>query len=477
MPNEEPPQGEGIGRQPLSPAKRKQLQQLFERANRLMTQENWDYAGELFTTCVADDPGNFLYLQTFLGNLKRKYNNNKKGSKAAFIRGAPAKRAVSKAAGRKDWNGVIKAGLEMLRLNPWDVSTLTALAAAVAQMGFDEVELAYLKNALDAKPQDPDVNRLCAKALRERKLFDQAIACWHRVEQARPGDEEAAREIARLAVEKTIDRGGYEDAERAKTQAAASGGAAAAAEMAPEQRLQRQIDKQPDETSNYLELADLYLREESYDKAEKVLARAHEASDGDPDVRERWEDVQMRHLRQQIAEADREIEQTPSEEAKARRRQLRETLNQTELQVYEHRCERFPNNLTFKYDLGVRYQHAGRYNDAIAQYQHARNDTRRKGLCMLRLGQCFQQIKQPRLAMTHYESAVNEIADRSGDNRKLALYLAGTLALSLKDLEAAERHLTALAEFDFAYKDVSTLLDKVARSRENEDQDEDERGQ
>jgi len=474
MASEDTPQGNAAGRQPLPPAKRRQLQQLFERANRLMTQENWDYAAELFTTCVADDPGNFLYLQTFLANLKRKYNNNKKGSKAAFIKGAPVKRAVSKAAGRKDWNGVIKAGLEMLKLNPWHVPTLTAMAAAAGQMGFDEVELAYLKNALDAKPKDPDVNRLCAKALRERKLFDQAIACWHRVEQAKPGDEEAGREIARLAVEKTIDRGGYEDADRDKTKAASEGGAAV--ETSPEAKLERQIALHPEDTSNYLELADLHLREEAYEKAEKVLARAFEASDGDPDVRERWEDVQMRHLRQQIADVDREIEETQSEEAKQRRRQLRKKLNETELQVYEHRCERYPNNLTFKYDLGVRYQLAGRYNDAIAQFQQARNDTRRKGLCMLALGQCFQQIKQPRLAMTHYESAVDEIPDRTGDNRKLALYLAGKLAISLKDLEAAERHLTALAELDFAYRDVSTLLDKVARSRENEGEDQEENG-
>ena len=35
-----------------------------------------------------------------------------------------------------------------------------------------------------------------------------------------------------------------------------------------------------------------------------------------------------------------------------------------------------------------------------------------------------------------------------------------------KDVEKAEKHLTALAELDFGYKDVSTLLEDVARCRE-----------
>jgi len=67
------------------------------------------------------------------------------------------------------------------------------MASAVREMGFDEVELAYLKTALDANSADPDINRLCAIALRERKRYDEAIICWHRVEQAKPEDEEAAQ--------------------------------------------------------------------------------------------------------------------------------------------------------------------------------------------------------------------------------------------------------------------------------------------
>jgi len=472
-PPEEPARDDGAAKPGLSPAKRKRLQQCFEHANLQMSQENHDYATELFTQCVAGDPANFIYLQSFLSNLKKKYNNNKKGSNLAFIQGARARSAVKKATSQQDWEGVIKAGLEALKLNPWDVSSLTQMADACAAMGYHDVQLAYLKTAQEANPKDPDVNRLCALALRELGQYDQAIACWHRVEQARPGDEEAARAIASLAVEKTIAKGGYEDPDRRS--ASLQGPTqkqqrkAETAEITPEKRLEKEIARHPDDIPKYIELAELYISHEQYDQAEEVYARAFEASDGDDDVRERWEDAQMRRLRQRVARADREVQRTGSEEAKGRFEELKQELNAKELEVHKNRVKRYPNNLGFRYDLGLRYQMNGRYNEAIAEYQQARNDPRRRGVCMLALGQCFQQIKQFRLAMSHYEDAIQEIPDRDSQNKKLALYLAGRLATAMKNYDVGEKHLTTLAGLDFSYRDVSKLLDKIAQLRESSD--------
>ncbi len=474
-PLEDPLESGDSEREPISPAKRKRLQQSFERANQLMNQGNHDYANELFRVCVMGDPGNLLYVQSFLANLKMKYNNNKKGSKAAFIKGATTRRAVSKAAGQKDWDGVVKFGVEALKLNPWDTSTLTSMAVAVREMGCDETELAFLKTAREANPKDPDVNRTCAKALAVRKRFDEAIVLWHEVERVKPDDQEAVKEIARLAVEKTIDKGGYEETDPSKKRMpatkqaeVATPGQEALAALPPEQRLERQIAKDPKDLPKYSELAELHLNEGRYDKAEQVLTRALEASENDPDVRERLDDVRVRRLRQEVANIDREIEKNDSDEARERRKEVLAKLNTLELDVYENRVKRYTTNLAFKYDLGVRYHTAGRYNEAIAQFQEARNDPRRRGLCMLALGQCFERIKQARLAMKHYETAIEEISDRDGANQKQALYRAGKLAIVLKDVDKAEQHLTALAELDFTYKDVPALLEKVTQLREEE---------
>ena len=91
---------------------------------------------------------------------------------------------------------------------------------------------------------------------------------------------------------------------------------------------------------------------------------------------------------------------------------------------------------------------------------------RRGHVCWL-WGSVSSRSSNIRLAMDHYEMAIEEIPDRDAKNKKKALYLAGKLALGLKDLEKAEKHLSVLAGLDFTYKDVPTLLDKLAKLRKN----------
>ena len=214
--------------------------------------------------------------------------------------------------------------------------------------------------------------------------------------------------------------------------------------------------------THYYELSQLYINDENYGKAVEILAAAYEASEGNEDIRDRWDDVQLRYLRQQVVNAHDEGD-------KETERDLKKQLHEKELTVYQARCERYPNNLAFKYDLGLRYQFNGQYNEAIKQYQKAQNDPRRKGVCMLALGQCFQQIKQYRLAVAHYKSATEEIADRDAKNKKKSLYLLSKLALAMKDFETAEKNATRLAAMDFTYKDVSELLDMITKKREEEE--------
>src|SRR4051794_851063 len=145
-----PPSGSNNG---MSPAMRRRLQECFNRGVQNTQGGNFDYATELLTQCVVGDPGNVVYTQGFLGNLQRKYNNNKKGSTLASIRTAGSKASIMNASRKKDWAGLIKAGLEVLKVNPWDVATLLQIANACSELGFIECRLVYLKGAQDADPK------------------------------------------------------------------------------------------------------------------------------------------------------------------------------------------------------------------------------------------------------------------------------------------------------------------------------------
>ncbi len=477
----------------ISPAKRKRLQQCFERASELAHKDkpDFDYAHDLFVQCVANDPGNLVYVEALLDNLQRKYKNNKKGSR---LRSFGGKKTFTKAVAAKDWPEVFREGLVILQNNPWDVPTLRAMAEACAANHYNEAELRYLKNALDGKPKDPDVNRHCARSLARMGQFDQAIACWHRVEELTK-DEEPAKMISELTLAKTmgvtpseavtgVRLSAHPPVPKAKeatpepppqTDKEASDpdgssekdGQSARREIKlnPRQLLERAIRDNPTEVQNYVKLAELHSADRRYQEAEKVLFNALEASGNSLKVRSLWEDARIRSSKARLAIAEKRATSEKTDEARELAAKLKAELNRLELDIYAERSQRHPDNLRFRYELGVRLRRAGNYREAIKFYQDARKETQCYVAATLEMGECLQQLKQYAKALQCYQSAIQKSSDVDGDRRKMALYRGGVLAAALNQNELAERYLADLLQLAPDFKDASARLDKLAQIR------------
>jgi tetratricopeptide (TPR) repeat protein len=470
---------------PLSPAARQRLQKVFEHAQRCAEKEDFNYATELFTQCVVEDPGNVIFLQHFFANLQKKYKDNKAGARFASLKISSRRSTLTKAAAKAQWSEALQSGCAALALNPWDIPTLLAMAQVCKELGVDECQLYYLRRALDANPKDIATNRQAALTLQRMGQFDQAIACWHRVEQAKPHDEEALQAISRLSVEKTIHEGGYDSSILMQSGAPGAASKISVAQysrdsknkiptespedeldLPPEQRFQQAITRDPSDLQAYFKLADLYGQQQRYDEAEKVLERALQASGGgDLAVRERLEEVLMRRSRQQQAIAEKTNEQDPTEENQQLANQLRARANQIELETYAAKADRDPHNLRLKYELALRLKRAGKAKEAIPLLQAARSDPQRKPQVLVELGESFQKIEQYKLALGSYEQAIEACEEPDSEIRRLALYRAGVLATGMREFDRAERHLTELAGLDFSYRDVADRLDKVNKLR------------
>ena len=53
---------------------------------------------------------------------------------------------------------------------------------------------------------------------------------------------------------------------------------------------------------------------------------------------------------------------------------MKKELNRLEMDVYRSRCDRYPTNMNFKIELGMRLKGAGQYAEAIQLLQQARGD-------------------------------------------------------------------------------------------------------
>jgi tetratricopeptide (TPR) repeat protein len=473
---------------PIAAAVRQRLQAVFEHAQRSAEKSDYAYAHDLFAQCLVEDPANLIYLQHFLGNLAQKYGNSKKGVRFSGLKSKSSRMALNKAAGKGQWKDAFTAACDALKSNPWEVSTLLDVAEAYQQIGSDDCQLFVMRWALDASPKDIAVNRKAAETLTRLGQFDQAIGCWRRVEQAKPGDEEASKAISKLSVERTIQKGGYneeilkgstdskelEEAMRervAQNRPEAIAAAAAAKskdDSEQEKTLLAAIDAKPADVEKYLELADVFTGQNRLREAVDILGRALAASGGgDLRVRERLEDASLRRAQHQVSVAQRRAEQEKTEEAIDLARRMAAQANQAELEVYAARAGRNPGNSLLQYELGLRCKRAGKFKEAIQAFQAARDETRQKAQVQLHLGESFQYIKQFKLALASYEAAVQAADTSQPDTKKLALYRAGVLALELNDREKAEKHLTQLAAIDFGYRDVAERLDKLAALRDS----------
>src|ERR1700759_1158234 len=88
---------------PITAAVRQRLQSVFEHAQRGSEKGEYDYAHDRFTECLIEDPANLIYLQNLLGNLGKKYGNNKKGSLFAGLKSKTSRMALNKAAAKGQW--------------------------------------------------------------------------------------------------------------------------------------------------------------------------------------------------------------------------------------------------------------------------------------------------------------------------------------------------------------------------------------
>ena len=381
--------------------------------------------------------------------LSKKFSGKKKGGFASLLSAGSRGSLKRLIAGGKT-REALKTGLDVLKKDPFDIACILSLADACGEANCLETQGLFLRRALDVAPKDISVNKHCANYKERLGEYDQAISCWQRLAGTKSVREEAEREIARLSVEKTrqkLESRGVSSKE--------------SSDVSPLVQLQQKLAASPTDYETAFELADLLEREASVEEAETVLLDVLAASGNELKVREHLEDRQIRWAKQRVMLAEKQLQNTDSEDNKKTVARLKTALLKQEIDVFAARVERYPDNVSWKYELAMRLKTAGSPAEAIKFFQQVQIDSRRRGAVALELGECFQKIKQYPLALRNYQTAVESLGDREVELRKRALYRAGVLAAAMKDMDAALKFLSNLAEIDFGYRDVAERLKKL----------------
>ncbi len=183
----------------------------------------------------------------------------------------------------------------------------------------------------------------------ERGNYPRAIECAKRLTKLDPNNGKLRAQLMGMEAKQVMDRGGYDDAKSTQhvRRNAYDDYRPATEKYVPdtvagpgvslEQDLRRAIRKTPTDKGNYIKLAEHFQKQKDFDKAADVLKEALDATGGDVNIREFYEDNDLVNLRHQIEKAKSIA--ADDEAGQKRIASLKRELLLREIEVYGSRTE------------------------------------------------------------------------------------------------------------------------------------------
>ena len=439
----------------------------FQRGNDAALKSNFDYALAMYRDALKLVPDNLLYRQAIRGVQRRKFGNDP--SKVGWMVGARSKSTMLKArtARARGRNAeAIEACEEIFDSNPWDVHAAMMAAEAAEALEWKLLAKWFVESVSGQAGDDKHFFALAAHIYEINEDWERAIFCWERVKKLDPSNEEALRKTRSLAASATISRSGLGDAIN-RTPEGNSGPDKMDAKLdelkgehlTPEQRLLKEIEDEPERIGAYLGLADTYKRQNKLDEAVRILAQGIKAVPGDEVLIAAHAESQIARLQRYIDHWGRKHKELPHDaQAKEKYDKAVVMLRDYEIKEFRRRIGLRGDDLNLRFQLGVRLAAAGQCDEAIGEFQQARNSPALKVPALYQLGLCFGLKDLPKLAERNYQEAL-KYADPNDMAMINALhYELGLVAENQGDLRAAEEHYNEVAANDYTYKDVAQRL-------------------
>ncbi|MBA2225898.1 MAG: hypothetical protein N3E46_02165 [Gemmataceae bacterium] len=476
----------------LTAEQRRIAQESFTRAKEALSNQQIDYAIELLLTCCRIDPANFLYRQTLRKAQKDKYGHNLRGSRFAFLTTPRWKARVKAAKRARDYLKVLEYGEQVLCRNPWDLGTQLDMAEAFDALGLSDLAVFTLDQARQKYPKDATLNRALARLFEKRGDFQKAIVLWQLVKEVHPTDVEAAHKAKDLAARETIQKGQYEEVVGGSKESPILGRIEARANEKQDrlsrdvEALLKRIEADPTEPSLYVQLAQLYRQHQQWDRAKAVLEQGLGPTGQAFVLQVELMELELASVRRNLDLVESRLQQvrtrqpsdprSPHSSAKSTaadpyedlsiaeleqlREQLRGEIERREIELYQLKADRYPEQAVYRLELGERLLRIGQVEAAIVELQQARRDERLKWKAALLLGHAFRQRNNWRLAQRNYEEALQLLPPAEEEARKEILFELAQGNATAGDLQRALDLGHELANIDYAYKNIGRLLEE-----------------
>ena len=364
---------------------------------------------------------------------------------------------------------------------PDNHSDLAALAQRAHNLGYRKTAIFFADRTLENCQRDNKlIDSVCtqmAEIYESNGNYTQAMKCLQQAEMLdKTGSGRHMKRIRDLAARTTIDKTDAEAdfrnnvANKDQAQESARQQVVTAEDelVQKAEQMAKGLEQTPNDLNLMITVGDTYARAGRDQEAMKYYRKARAASGGaDYRIKVKMDDLKMREFRQKIRDNEEKLrEKADDEQLKTERKELIERRNQFELEVFKERVDEYPTDMGMRYELGVRFYRAEMINEAIAAFQMATRDPKRKIDALNMLGKCFFQRNLSPEAAAQFRAAI-EAHELQGDAlwKELRYNLALTYEKMKKLSDAADCY-SEIVMSDFQYRDAA---DRLAKIREQMD--------
>jgi len=448
----------------------RQVREQYQKGMTAFDRKNFEYAIAIFNQVLAQEPGFFECRQAL-----RVCQHQKSGGASSFFKrmlsGAGSSPLLAKAQMSLNKNPLeaIETAEKILNSDYNSMAAHKLLAEAALAAELPQTAVLSLEIVLKSAPKDEEAQKNLARAYSAAGQGDKAEAIMAELMRLHPEDLQLLDELKDISARKTLSEGGYEalssgtgsyrDILKDKDKSVAleqEGRQVKTDDVAQRQiaKLEAEIAREPNDMKKLRSVAELYTQQENYDRALETYNRIIEKEGAaDSSLQKAIAETTIRKLDHAIKALD---PQAPDYAEKAAR--LKAERDEYILSEARQRVERYPGDLSIRFELAELLFKAGKINEAMPEFQKARDNPHKRIQSMAYLGQCLAAQGKNDMAARQLQNAIKEKIVFDEEKKEMMYALAGVFEKMGKQNEGDELY-KQIYEVDMGYKDVMAKVD------------------
>lgn len=455
------------------------MTKLYETANAAVERGNYDYAITLLMDLLKMQPGHREARKKLRETVVRKFQQSgKTGGANAWLSGLPwlIKILIAKL-GKKHDKVLIECESFLLK-DPRNKLVLTMLGESALQLGLNKVALDTYEWAHECHRKDARLVFRLSQIYTLEHDIPKATEHLESYRRMMPEDRVAEQMLRDLAAQQTIEKG-YGKAATGGTSRELVKDKEETERLQDEERIMRtdddvsraitraekDLELDPKNRKALNALGQLYRRVKRFDEALKMYERSLALDPSNLEVQDAVAEINYQKMLQEVEHLEQKAaaQNAPPE--------LAQQVEQKKTQAREfwmnellRRVRARPTDLATRHNYGQFLFESGRWDEALAQFQHSRRDPRFRREANNLMGQCLFHKGMYDMAEKQYAAAY-EGTEFVDDLAKEVLYNWAMAAEAAGHEEQYEEKIRQLYENDVSYRDVGERMNAIYKKQ------------